>query len=119
MILSVSISLHLTGLPAPVRLDRNRCRAPHAGELLRVLDEAHLVEQGAHVVQPLGSLDAGTRLRAHRVHVHVARAAVLADDLALVDGDARSYEERRALLDVEEAVGGRLPLRCALNLSGA
>ena len=36
--------------------------------------------------------------------------AGLADDLPLVDGHTRTDEQRRAFLNVEEAVGGRLPL---------
>src|SRR5262245_13902539 len=55
-----------------------------------------------------GGADVGELLRAHGVHVHVARSAVLAEDLALVDGDPGADEEDRALLDVEEAVGGGL-----------
>ena len=41
------------------------------------------------------------------VDVHVARAAVLADDHALVDLDAGADEQLGALLEVEQAVGVR------------
>ena len=51
--------------------------APHERELVRVLDQAHLVDQRAHVLHALGRGDAGARLRAHRVQpAHRARVPV-------------------------------------------
>ena len=51
--------------------------------------------------------DVGELLLLRRVHVHVAGAAVLAHDHALVDLDAGADEQLGALLEVEQAVGIR------------
>jgi hypothetical protein len=49
--------------------------AAHDGELVRVLDEAHLVEQRAHVADRAGARHAGAHLRAHRVQPALTRAS--------------------------------------------
>ncbi len=52
---------------APVRVGRNLRRAPHRRHLVCVLDEPHLIEQRAHVMDRGRRRDAAARLRAHRV----------------------------------------------------
>ena len=79
--LRLDLVLHAAGARglhgAAVRRGGDARGAPHGGELLLVLDEAHVVEERAHVVQPLGRRDPGARLRAHDIEpAHHARVPV-------------------------------------------
>ena len=76
---------------APVRAGGDARRAPHHRELVRVLDQAHVVDQSAHVVHAIGGRDACARAGAHSVQpVHRPRIPVRVG--------AEGVEQRRRVL---------------------
>src|SRR5690349_10914128 len=59
---------------AAVRGGGDTAGTAHDAELVRILDETHVIEQYAHIVQPLGCGDAGASTCAHGIEpAHHAR----------------------------------------------
>ena len=96
---------------APVGRGRYLRRAPHGRQFVRVLDEPHVVEQGAHVGDRGRRRDAIAHLRAHRVqpaqHARVPRlvAAEMAVQRRLIRKQFRQQciklADRMALVEMK------------------
>src|SRR5262249_48130637 len=106
--LTLALTPRQHALAQPQRLRRHLEQLIVLHPLERPLD-LELARRREHGVLVLArGADVGELLRAHDVHVEVAAPAVLADDHALVDFYSRAHEQRRPLLDAEQAVRGGL-----------
>ena len=90
-----------------MRLGRDAGGAAHQRELLGILEQAHLVQRCAHVVNALRRIDAGAALRAHQIQpMHDARVPVGIHAWRVMQRRLVGHQRRQLFVELADGIGG-------------